>query len=381
MTTAGFSVSGAAWMPLLGIAVGVVLLVRGILAYRNALRLSGIATSEAAGIAAGEVRLTGIVEAGDTTLVSPLESLPCVYYRALASRGSGDERRILLDEAQAVSFRLRDATGTVTVFPRGARWEVPSRLDEDAVLGSQPAGLNLNRGSRYRATPMTREQQIAELLTVHGSSGPDGAFESASGFEAGGTLAGVAPLGGSIGTDDAWGLATGIEGASTYRESIVAPGDTITVVGSAVPFGEMPDLADSEDAGPAAPLDDPEIAADLEAAVAAGIVVGDAASAWGNAAIPGFGIGKPTRPPVLDPEARPEAVAPQATGPGSPPAPGWDLAPDALVVASVAGRPLTICAGTPAEASARSMQGFWVGLGGAVVAVASAGWLLALGGL
>ena len=377
----GFSVSDAAWVPLSGIAAGLVLVARGILAYRRALRVSGIATSGAAGIAAGEVRITGEVEAGDTTLVSPLQSLPCVYYRALAARGSGDDRQVVLDEARSVSFRVRDSSGAVTVFPRGARWEVPARLDEGGLLGDTPTGLDLNRGSRFRATSRTREQQIAELLTVHGAPGTG--FESASGFGDAGVLDHAGALGGAVGSGDGGSLAIGLEGATSYRESLVAPGDVVTVVGTAVPFAEMPDLAESQD-GLADPMDDPEIAADLEAAQAAGLVVGDAAAAWGNAAIPGFGIGKPTRVPTLDPAARPEP----AVGSAGPVAadrverrPEWDLAPDALVVASVAGRPLSIWSGTPEEASARTMGGFWMGLAGAVLAVASMGWLLVGGGV
>ena len=39
-------------------------------------------TSLVASIAAGEVRLSGVIEAAEVSLVSPLQSRPCVYYRA-----------------------------------------------------------------------------------------------------------------------------------------------------------------------------------------------------------------------------------------------------------------------------------------------------------
>ena len=50
-------------------------------------------------------------------------------------------------------------------------------------------------------------------------------------------------------------------------------------------------------------IDDPEIAADLAEARADGTLVDDPAEAWGNAAIPGFGIGRPVVAPVIDPAA------------------------------------------------------------------------------
>ena len=43
------------------------------------------------------------------------------------------------------------------------------------------------------------------------------------------------------------------------------------------------------------------IAANIAEARAAGILLTDPEDAWGNAAIPGFGIGRPTRQPELDP--------------------------------------------------------------------------------
>ena len=112
-----------------GIAGGLVLLVRGLAAYRVGELVSGTSTSRIESLAAGEVRLVGTVESGPVTLVSPLQSVPCVFYHARIVEDRGRERVATLNEQRAVGFRLRDATGTVRVFPRGARWDAPARFD------------------------------------------------------------------------------------------------------------------------------------------------------------------------------------------------------------------------------------------------------------
>ena len=60
-------------------------------------------------------------------------------------------------------------------------------------------------------------------------------------------------------------------------------------------------------------MGDPEIAADFDAARAAGTLASSPEDAWGNASIPGFGIGEPVRAPHLDPEALPELVVDHET--------------------------------------------------------------------
>ncbi len=98
-------------LSLLGLVAGLALLVRGLAAYRARQRVAGIGTSRITSLAAGEVRLAGVVEADVMTLVSPLQSVPCVYFRSRIREGSGDDTRTILDEERAVGFRLRDATG------------------------------------------------------------------------------------------------------------------------------------------------------------------------------------------------------------------------------------------------------------------------------
>jgi hypothetical protein len=127
----------------------------------------------------------------------------------------------------------------------------------------------------------------------------------------------------------------------------------------------MEDLAADPSGDTSSPLDDPEVAADLAEALANGTLRSSPEEAWGNAAIPGFGIGRPVPTPDLDPDDPLD----------------YDLGPEDLVIAAVAGRPFSIHEGTPTQAAGRHESRFWIGLGGAVLAVASAAiLLLQLGG-
>jgi hypothetical protein len=111
---------------------------------------------------------------------------------------------------------------------------------------------------------------------------------------------------------------------------------------------------------------DPEVAGDLAEARAAGILADSPEDAWGNAAIPGFGIGAPTRAPELDPAAdAPGSVAPAV------PDPRFEIPPNSLVLASTA-VPLLIAGGAPEEVATRNSDAFLLGLLGAVLAIGSA---------
>ena len=54
--------------------------------YREATRIGDTATSRIASLAAGEVQVSGVIEPAELTLISPLQSTPCVYYRATVER-------------------------------------------------------------------------------------------------------------------------------------------------------------------------------------------------------------------------------------------------------------------------------------------------------
>ena len=106
-----------------GLVGGIVLFVRGLVAYRRDRLISSVATSSLDGIAAGEVRVSGVIEPIEQTLISPLQSKPCVWYRARIET-TGDNSYVIFDEERSQEFRIRNDTGEIRVVPRGARWEM-----------------------------------------------------------------------------------------------------------------------------------------------------------------------------------------------------------------------------------------------------------------
>ncbi len=343
-------------MAIAGIAGGLFLLFRGLVAYRAGELVRGTGTSRIESLAAGEVRLVGTIEPGPVTLVSPLQSVPSVYYRARIVEDRGQQRTVTLDEERAVGFLVRDATGTLRVFPRGARWDVPVSFDEQTDWsGDDPPGLNRNRGAGFTST-LDRDAAIAALLTVHPPEG----------WEADEPRPGLSVLGGGLGS----GLGSVRAGRRHYEERRLAPGDVVTIVGSAVPFRDIDDPATADRDDPAAALDDAEVANDVAEAREAGLLVSSPEEALGNAAIPGFGIGRPTSVPRLDPAARPLPIAPAAAGAAA--AATFDIAPGELVMAVVSGGPLVVRAGSPGEAISRDRSALTLGLAGAVIAIAAA---------
>lgn len=340
---------------LLGVVAGIYLLWRGLAGYRTAVTLGDTATSSITSLAAGEVRITGTIEPAEVTLVSPLQSVPCVWYRARVKSGGDDDREVFAEE-RAIGFRVRDADGSIRVFPAGARIGAVQRFEgQTSFMGDPPAGLNPRIGSAIGPaaepsleTPEGREAAIAALLTVRIPTGEDPVIDG--GGDPGGT-----------------------SGRREYEEARLEPGDVVTIVGTALPFGHLRDPfgADRMDraADPLTGLDDPEVAAEVAAARAAGTLL-PPEEAWGNAAIPGFGIGRPVREPELDPEADRPDLAPQQLAHEA--ATRFDIAPDTLVIAAAEDSPLLIVEGAPEAAVAREQGRFMLGLIGAVLAIASA---------
>lgn len=328
-----------------GIGGGLWLLARGLGGYRTATRLADTGTSTIASMAAGEVRVAGVIEAAEVTLVSPLQSEPCVYYRASIDSGDdGADFQPDLEEERAIGFRVRDASGSIRVFPRSARWDAPVRFDDaTGSLGDEPAALRLRVGDATTIAEPDREQAIAALLSVQAVG-----------------VAGGHPL-----------LRAGSSGRRRYRESRLAPGDAVTVVGRALPFADLADPTEADIAlGSEVLADDPEVAVDLAEARASGRLADDPDDAWGNAGIPGFGIGRPVRAPELDPAAHPLPLAPAVEAERFKRT--FHIAPAALVIASAPGVPLLIVHGVPGAAVERHQDRFLVGLLGALLAIASA---------
>ena len=348
----------AAVLATLGLLGGLVLLARGLGAYRAGQHVTGIGTSRVATLAAGEVRLVGTVETDVLTLVSPLQSVPSVYFRSRIREGSGDDARTVFADERAVGFRLHDASGSIRVFPRGARWDAPLRFDASSSWsGDDPPGLAINPGATHRSAVEDRDAQVAALLTVHPAADmPGEALDGEPSLFA-------ASLGSA-------GLGLTGERRRDYEERRLEPGDTITILGSALPFGDLDDPAAADRYDPTAALDDPEVAMNLAEAREAGILAATPEEAWGNAAIPGFGIGRPTRAPELDPEAAVPAVAGAAEAAAA--EARFEIPAGELVVAATDEHPLAIVVGTPGEARAREDSKVLLGMAGAGLAIVSA---------
>ena len=92
------------------------MLVRGFIGYRSAGRITGTSVSRIASLAVGEVLVSGAAEPIELTLVSPLQSAPCVYYRSRITEASDGDGRDVFREERAVGFRVRDASGAVASF-------------------------------------------------------------------------------------------------------------------------------------------------------------------------------------------------------------------------------------------------------------------------
>lgn len=109
-----------------GVLAGLGLLLRGLAGYRSALRVADTSTSTISSAAAGEVRISGVIERAELTLVSPLQGTSCVYCRASIGNGrDGSLSDRAFTEERSVGFRVRDQTGSFRVFPRGARVDAP----------------------------------------------------------------------------------------------------------------------------------------------------------------------------------------------------------------------------------------------------------------
>jgi hypothetical protein len=339
----------------LGIAFGLSLLIAGMASQRRASRIEDTASSTISSIAVGEVRVSGVIETAEAVLTSPLQSRQCVYYRARVSESEGRTERTVLDEERAVGFRVRDRSGEIRVFPRGARWLVPEAFKErTGLMGDDPAGLRLRTGGAIQPALVDREARIAELLTVHRPSDAFGGDGTASD---GSSIVGAGPF-----------------GRREYREARIEPGDVVTIVGTALPFDQLEDPTDADGAGGGLDSDggiaDPEVAADLAEAREAGLLTTDPAEAWGNAAIAGFGIGRPVRAPMLEPAATRPPLATRAEADRM--EQRFEIPPQALVIAATDGADLLVSLGPPDVAVAREEGRFLVGLLGAILAIVSA---------
>ena len=235
---------------------------------------------------------------------------------------------------------------SIRVFPHGARVDAPEKPPSfEAFHGADPA-------------PADAARDDATAVDPEGPGALGNADEDAMVI-----IPRAEP--------DAWTPDARHGRIAAYHEIRLEIGDPVTIVGRALPFGDLPDPTAADAGSGSDPvLDDPEIAADIAAATATGSLADDPAAAWGNAAIEGFGIGHPVSAPVIDPAAHPLPIAPASEAIRA--ERRFAIAPDALVLAASAEVPLLIAYGSPGEVVRRSQSRFFVGLLGAVVAIASA---------
>ena len=336
-----------------GLVGGLVLFVRGLVAYRRDRLITSVASSSLDGIAAGEVRVTGVVEAIDQTLVSPLQSKPSVWYRARVET-TGDNSRILLDEEKSQEFRIRNETGQIRVVPQGARWEIGAVFDErTSFTGDEPPGLHRRSGAAYASvlerdpaqmTEIEREVAAQALLTVQRPTTEADAEDWAQG---GSSWLSSGPTG----------------GGRRYREARLEPGQTVTILGQAWPWAEVREVLLTWNPGSNVERDSAD---DLAYARAMGMLAASPEEAWGNAAIPGFGIGMPTAAPELDPRIEPPDV-PDAEVHEEALA-RYDIPDEEMVLSRGLKGGMAIYSGSPQEATQHHDFAFLVGLGGAVMA-------------
>ena len=334
-----------------GVVAGIWLLVRGMRGYRTATQIGDTSTSRIATLAAGEVQLSGVIEPAELTLVSALQSVPCVFYRStIGPEGEYPDAMHTFEEERAIGFRVRDAGGDVRVFPRGARWDAPPRYDESTgLMGYQPPGLNLRTGPAISSAELDRASTIAALTTMPKQPEFD-------------------PLVILGGASSSYGRRPGQR--LRYREERLEPGDAVTIVGRAMPFSDLDDPTEADIAEGSLAADDPEVTGDIAEAREAGLLVGSPDEAWGNAAIPGFGIDRPTRPPELD--ARAHGAAQAGATEAARIMRMFSIPPETLVLASTPDLPLLIAFGRPEVVMGRQQGRFIVGLLGAIVAIGSA---------
>jgi hypothetical protein len=335
-----------------GLVGGIVLFARGLIAYRRDRLISSVATSALDGIAAGEVRISGLVEPIEQTLVSPLQSRPCVWYRARVET-TGNDSRVLYADEQAQEFRVRNETGDIRVVPRGARWEIGATFDErTGMLGDEPPGLQRRSGAGFAPfvdrdpemmTDVERAVATEALLTLRQPDSP-----VVDDWDQGG---------GSF-------LRSGRREGRRYREARLEPGQTVTILGQAWPWGEVRETVLAWRPGANVERD---IADDIAYAREMGTLAASPEEAWGNAAIPGFGIGAPTAAPRLDPEAvRPELPTDPATHEAA--LAKYRIPDEELVLSRGLGGGLAIYLGSPREATSHHDFAFMLGLSGAVMA-------------
>ena len=275
-----------------GVLAGLWLLVRGMAGYRDATRLGDTATSRIATLAAGEVQVSGVIEPAELTLVSPLQSAPCVYYRSTIDDGrrrTGPRRRVRARSGRSVSACAmpRATSGSSRVARAGMPRCISTRPPASWAMSHRDCAC-------ARARPSPRRALAAKPRSRRSlRSRPRGPAHSRSWPAALGACAAPDP-GGVIATARRSSCRAMPSRSSAERcrssTSPIRPRRTWrSGPGSPRTTRRWP-ATSPRPARPASSSDSAE-------------------EAWGNAAIPGFGIGRPVRPPELDAAANALPIA------------------------------------------------------------------------
>jgi hypothetical protein len=130
----------------LGTGSGLVILRYGFVVIQRRRLVETTPTSMIRSLAMGLVEVTGRVEIPDAVLTAPFSNLPCVFfsYKVEEQRGSGNRRRweTITEGRSPEPFSLRDATGSISVFPDGAEVILhDARTYRNDWLGRLPANV------------------------------------------------------------------------------------------------------------------------------------------------------------------------------------------------------------------------------------------------
>jgi hypothetical protein len=121
-------VSSVPWFwPVLGACAGVYLFIHGFQLLQRKRLIMNTPASKIRSAAMGLVEVSGLA-AGPYTIVAPITSMPCYYYRSMAwqwkREGKNSKWVKVADESLHVPFFLEDNTGRVLVDPKGAEMEI-----------------------------------------------------------------------------------------------------------------------------------------------------------------------------------------------------------------------------------------------------------------
>lgn len=153
--------SSSPWFgPLLGACAGVYLFIYGFQLLQRKRLIMNTPASKIRSAAMGLVEVSGLA-AGPYTIVAPITSMPCYYYRSMAwqwkREGKNSKWVKVADESLHVPFFLEDNTGRVLVDPQGAEMEIHRDFHDEfsQSLFSSTLGIPAN---------------VTEFLLRHGVS-------------------------------------------------------------------------------------------------------------------------------------------------------------------------------------------------------------------